>query len=190
MASVLGTLSKIKQAVWARISLRRCNKVGALSRVSGKVIVENGGTMIIGRKCRFRGTHVPIELATMQGGSLTIGDNCSFNSGISICSQVEVSIGNNCGIGNYVLIFDTDFHDAVDHTKGGKAAPICIGDNVWLAARVTVLKGVVIGEGAVVSAGSVVVTNVPPYTLVGGVPARVIKKLPQPGDPVGVESDR
>jgi acetyltransferase-like isoleucine patch superfamily enzyme len=58
------------------------------------------------------------------------------------------------------------------------AESIVIEDNVWLGARVTVVSGVTIGKGSVVAAGAVVTANVPPYTLVGGIPARVIKSIP------------
>jgi maltose O-acetyltransferase len=72
---------------------------------------------------------------------------------------------------------DTDFHNPTDHTQESISKPVVIEDDVWLAARVTVLKGVRIGRGAVVAAGAVVTKDVPPCTLVGGVPARIIKQI-------------
>jgi acetyltransferase-like isoleucine patch superfamily enzyme len=90
-------------------------------------------------------------------------------------------IGNNVAVGNYTLVMDTDFHAVGDHTKPGECSPVVIEDDVWLGARVTVLKGVHIGRGAVVAAGAVVTRDVPPYTLVGGVPAKVIRTLPGAG---------
>ena len=56
-------------------------------------------------------------------------------------------------------------------------APITIGKNVWIGSNVTILQGVTIGEWAVVAAGAVVTKDVPPYTVVGGIPAKVIKKV-------------
>jgi len=173
-------LLKLYQVVAARWAMRRCTEVGKLVRLDGRLIVANDGTMRIGDKVRLRGTQIPVELACLPGGTLEIGDGTGINSGASICAENHVSIGRNCLIGNLCLIMDTDFHDASDHNRRPDAVPIVIEDNVWLAARVTVLKGVRIGEGAVVSAGSVVVVDVPPYSLVGGVPARVIKKLDAP----------
>jgi acetyltransferase-like isoleucine patch superfamily enzyme len=174
---MLETLTKINELIWATISLRKCNKVGSLPRVQGKVIVNNGGRIIIGAKVKLRGSHVPIELGSMLGGELIIGDNCFINSGTSICSFERITIGNNCLIGNYTLIMDGDFHDIHDHAKRGPSAPVTIEDDVWIAARVTILKGVTIGKGAVVGCGAVVMKDVPAYTLVGGVPAKVIKSL-------------
>ena len=171
---------KAKQILWARFSLRKCTEVGAFPRLDGKVHVHNNGRMVIGEKVRIRGSHVPVELATYSTGELIIGDRTGINGGTSICAEQSVVIGKNCLIGNYTLIMDTDFHVAGDYTKAPEAAPIRIGDNVWIAAHVTILKGVTIGEGAVVSAGSVVAMDVPPYTLVGGVPARAIRRLDRP----------
>jgi acetyltransferase-like isoleucine patch superfamily enzyme len=178
---MLDNLHKVMQVLWARLCLRRCTSVGKLTRLHGKVIVENQGKMYLGERVKLRGVHVPIELATMSSGKLTIGNNVAINSGASICAQDSVVIGNNCGIGNYSLIMDTDFHQVGDFNKMSEPSPICIEDDVWLAAHVIVLKGVTIGKGAVVSAGSVVVTDIPPYTLVGGVPARIINRIPAPG---------
>jgi acetyltransferase-like isoleucine patch superfamily enzyme len=72
---------------------------------------------------------------------------------------------------------DSDYHDLNDHSLPGKSSPVKIGDNVWLGARATVLKGVTIGDGAVVAAGALVTRDVPSRTVVAGVPARVIKHL-------------
>jgi acetyltransferase-like isoleucine patch superfamily enzyme len=113
----------------------------------------------------------------MRGGSLRIGDRTFINSGVSICAQSAVSIGSDCAIGNYSLIMDTDFHVPGDLLALPAAHPVVIEDGVWLGARVTVLKGVTIGEGAVVAAGAVVTKDVPPRTVVGGVPARIIRTL-------------
>ena len=174
--------TQIIQVIRGRYALRRCTSVGSMPRVEGPLIIVNNGTMRLGDRLRFRSTQVPIELATMPGGTLSIGSRTGINSGASICAQKSVTIGENCLIGNYCLIMDSDFHDAADRNKMSEAKPVCIEDNVWLAARVTVLKGVTIGEGAVVSAGSVVALDVPAYSVVGGVPARVIRRLTRPDE--------
>lgn len=161
----------------SRWKVRKCTSVGQRIKVEGQLQVNNGGEIRLGDRVRFRGTHVPIELGSFPGGILTIGAQTFINSGVSICAQERVEIGENCAIGNYTLIMDTDFHDVDDHTKPPVAQPILIEDNVWLGARVTVLKGVRIGRGAVVAAGAVVTKDVPARTLVGGVPAKVIRSL-------------
>ena len=169
---------KATEALRARIMLRRCTEVGALTRLRGGVIVQNFGTLVLGRKVKLNGVPVPIELVALPGATLSIGDGTSINRGVSICAQQSIQIGRDCGIGNDCLIFDTDFHAPGQHgSRTTDASPVVIGDKVWLAARSVVLKGVTIGEGAVVCAGSVVATNVAPYTMIGGVPARFIRKL-------------
>ena len=173
----MSVITKVKEVLWAKASLRSCNTVGSLPRVQGRVFVRNTGRMEIGERVRLRGSHVPIELASLPGGLLKIGDNCSINSGVSIAAASQVVIGNNCMVGNYTLIMDCDFHDLEHRDQFGATAPVILEDDVWLAAGVTVLKGVTIGQGSAVMAGSVVISNVPPYTLVGGVPARTIKSL-------------
>ena len=161
----------------SRWKARGCTTVGPWFMVEGRLLVNNGGTIVLGERVRIRAAHVPVELASLPGGRLEIGSRTFINSGVSICAQESVTIGKNCAIGNYTLIMDTDFHNPADHTQQSISKPIVIEDDVWLAARVTVLKGVRIGRGAVVAAGAVVTKDVPPCTLVGGVPAKIIKQL-------------
>nr|WP_283163079.1 acyltransferase [Alicyclobacillus mengziensis] len=88
-------------------------------------------------------------------------------------SMVKISIGDRCAISWDVSIMDSDFH-SID----GKPmrTPVTIGDDVWIGSRVTILKGVTVGNGAVIAAGSVVVSDVPSNSMVGGVPARIIRQ--------------
>lgn len=164
----------------SRWKVRHCTSAGSRIQVDGRLILQNNGEVHLGDRVRIRGTHVPVELASMAGGTLSIGDRTFINSGASICAQQSVRIGNDCAVGNYSLIMDTDFHKVGDLNELGEAQPVTLEDGVWLGARVTVLKGVTIGRGAVVSAGAVVMKDVPPYTLVGGVPAKPIRTLTPP----------
>ena len=161
----------------SRWKTRRCNSVGPWIKVEGRLIVHNAGSIVLGERVRIRGSHVAVELASLSGGKLKIGSRTFINSGVSICAQQSITIGKNCAIGNYSLIMDTDFHDANDHTQPSVAQPVVIEDDVWLAARVTILKGVRIGRGSVVAAGAVVTRDVSPFTLVGGVPAKFIRVI-------------
>jgi acetyltransferase-like isoleucine patch superfamily enzyme len=175
----IGTkISKGISLVTGRWQLRHCTQVGARTRATGRVLVNNlGGRIELGEKCLLRGDHVAVELGVYPNGLLKIGNDCFINSGVSICAQKSITIGNNTAIGNYSLIMDTDFHTIGDIWKIPEPSPVIIGDNVWIAARVTILKGVTIGDGAVVAAGSVVTKDVPPYTIVGGIPAKILRTL-------------
>ena len=180
LATIRDKYYKLKAVLRARYALRGCTSVGRLTQIYGRILVENHGEMYVGNRVRLKGTHVPVELVSLRNGALTIGDNVFINGGTSICAQESVTIGANCLIGNYTLIMDTDFHDVGDHTQWPDAKPVRIEEDVWLAVRVTVLKGVTIGRGAVVAAGAVVTRDVEPYTLVGGVPARLIRRIQSP----------
>jgi len=96
-----------------------------------------------------------------------------FNYGARIVCGARISIGDRCWFGPEVMLRDDD-----EHAIAGSArtAPIVIGSNVWVGARAVILKGVTIADGAVVASGAVVTRDVPPRTLVAGVPARVIRK--------------
>lgn len=94
-----------------------------------------------------------------------------------------VTIGSNCDIAPECL-FVTGTHELGPHSqraREGTAQPIVVEDGVWLGARVVVLGGVTVGAGSVVAAGAVVTRDVPPDTLVGGVPAKAIRSLEDAG---------
>jgi acetyltransferase-like isoleucine patch superfamily enzyme len=178
MADLLAKVGKAWEVARARVKLRACTEVGAFTRLRGSVLLENRGVLRLGDHVKLFGRPTPIELVALRGAELSIGDGTFINRGVSICARKSVRIGANCALGNDCLIFDTDFHNIGDGFRNeAEGFPITIGDNVWLAARSMVLKGVTIGDGAVVSAGAVVVSDVAPYTVVGGVPARLIRKL-------------
>lgn len=111
----------------------------------------------------------------INGGHLTIGQGAA-NVGLKIICTKEITIGNGVRIGRDVSIRDYNGPHVIinDHYKN--FAPVLICDHVWLCSGCTIMPGVTIGEGAVVAANSVVTKDVPPRTLVGGNPAKVIKE--------------
>jgi maltose O-acetyltransferase len=113
------------------------------------------------------------------GELLTIGSNTFITGPLHVNLTARVSVGDNVNIGHDVLLLTVDHEIGPEHRRAGfsERAPIKIGDGVWIGSRATVLPGVSIGCGAVVAAGAVVTQDVPPHTLVGGVPARVLKHL-------------
>ena len=97
-----------------------------------------------------------------------------FNSNIKIRCHEKIEIGENVAISHDVTIMDSDAHEGL--WKGyKKTKPIKIGNHVWIGTRATILKGVTIGDNAIIAAGSVVTKDVPSNTVVAGVPAKVIK---------------
>ncbi|MCC2667870.1 MAG: lacA 2 [Armatimonadetes bacterium] len=172
------SLGKAWLMLISRWKLRKCTSAGGRSQVKGRLIVNNAGRIHVGSTLHVHANHVAVELAATKHGTLTIGDRVAINSGCSICAAASVTIGDRVGIGNYSLIMDTDFHTVGDFDRRPQPEPIVIEDDVWLASRVTVLKGVTIGRGSVITTGSVVTRNIPPYSLAGGNPARVISTIP------------
>lgn len=114
---------------------------------------------------------------TDYGRNIRVGHNVFFNSGCRFQDQGGITIGDGALIGHNVVLatLNHDMDPGKRHIL--HPAPIVIGKNVWLGANVTVLPGVTIGDGAVVAAGAVVTRDVPPNTVVGGVPAKVLRTL-------------
>lgn len=111
------------------------------------------------------------------GKNITIGKNVFINSGCHFQDQGGIVIGNGTLIGHNVVLATINHALAPSENRKNCYAPINIGDNVWIGSNATVLPGVTIGEWAVVAAGAVVTKDVPPYTVVAGVPARYVKAV-------------
>jgi acetyltransferase-like isoleucine patch superfamily enzyme len=139
-------------------------------------------------------THVRGQLLTFwNGGKITIGRWCYVGEGTRIWSQSSISIGDYVLIAHLVDIHDTNSHpiewqerrlDTEAILSGGYrtptqtvSAPVTIEDDAWIGFKATVLKGVRIGRGAIVSAGAVVTKDVEPWTVVAGNPAKTIAEL-------------
>jgi maltose O-acetyltransferase len=177
--SPLQTLELVRRIVWARWSLRRATSVGKYVKLAGRMRVINRGRMVIGDRVLLYSNVATTELAVMPGGSLTIGKGAFINYGAEICAHQLIDIGEECRIGTHCIIMDNDFHDIDWHKRDRKppSADVVLEPYVWVGNRVTILKGVRIGFGSVVAAGSVVTKSIPPMSIAAGVPARVIKPI-------------
>lgn len=111
----------------------------------------------------------------VNGGKLTIGQG-ACNVGLTIMCAKEITIGNGVRIGRNVSIRDWNGPHVIVNEHYRNHAPVHIGDRVWLCTGCTIMPGVTIGEGSVVAANSTVTKDVPPYSLVGGSPAKVLKE--------------
>ena len=134
-------------------------------------------------------------LEVYNNGFLTI-DNYTFFGNSRIYCANKISIGKGCWIADHVFIMDSNLHpisakrrlqDGIDLSKGIfpdvycdiPNAPVTIKDTVWIGVNSVITKGVTIGEGAIIGAGSVVKKDIPPWTIVAGNPARVIREIPE-----------
>ena len=119
-----------------------------------------------------------VRIECLPNAVLEIGHKSYINHDSEIRCRERITIGNNVSIAYNVLIQDSDYHTTYDDNGNPKPQtfPIVIEDNVWIGANVIILKGVTIGEGSIVAAGSVVTKSIPSYSLAGGNPARIIKQ--------------
>lgn len=111
------------------------------------------------------------------GKNIHIGKNVFFNMGCKFQDQGGVFIGDGALIGHNVVLATLNHAQSPSDRASMIPAPIHIGRNVWIGANATVLPGVTIGDGAIVAAGAVVAKDVPENTIVGGVPARIIRTI-------------
>jgi acetyltransferase-like isoleucine patch superfamily enzyme len=126
-----------------------------------------------------------VRLEVGPVGTIRIGKGTYINRNSVVVAETLVDIGRNCRIAWDVVIMDSDLHPLPDGRPD--ARPVTIEENVWIGCRSIILKGVRIGTGAVVAAGAVVTKDVPPRTVVGGVPARVLRDM-RPADEVAGKS--
>lgn len=146
------------QRKWKKINRHNFTEMGSIMYDFNRVSVGNG----------TYGTINVIQFDNNSKGNLKIGNYCSIAPDVSFVIDGEH---------NYKLISTYPFKQRylggkdVSESKGD----IVIGDDVWIGYRATILSGVKIGQGAIIAAGAVVTKDVPPYAIVGGVPAKVIK---------------
>jgi acetyltransferase-like isoleucine patch superfamily enzyme len=173
--------------------------------IQGKGEIIIGDDVLLDGKSSFQFASRFVDRPVLEIGSGSgIGHGCSFTVG------KRITIGRNCGITSGCLFMDTSGHPVVatsriiDQAQNKWAPPsdddvqeVTIGDNVWVGRRSIIFPGVTIGEGSIISAGSVVrIKVIPPYSLVAGNPAKVICRLPDApnvegaASPVGAKAER
>ena len=182
------------QGAWQAVTLPSNARIGANTLVSGELAFrrfrsQEPDALVIGANCTMDGVH----FALGQQARVRIGDFCYFTNAVLLCEQ-ELRIGSYVVIGWNATVADTDFHplepaervaDAIACSPLGKGRPrpeisrrpVIIEDDVWIGPNAAVLKGVRIGAGAFVEAGSLVTRDVPPRARVLGNPAQVIGQI-------------
>ena len=114
------------------------------------------GTARFGKEQITRGNAV----FRVEGGDLIVGDKCFFNQNVSITCKKKIVIGDRCQIANNVVIVDHD-HAGSENWGSYVETPVVIGNDVWIGANVVIMRGAVIGDKAVIGAGSIVKGEVP-----------------------------
>ena len=173
-------------------------KAASVDLPIGRLLISESDTPT---KKRFQSTELILDdsakmmcagdLILYEGVKVRIGKNakCSFghhtylNRSATIDCMQEVCIGDYCAISDNVQILDSDFHTITyDGKTSDKSKPIHIGNHVWIGRSAIILKGVTIGDGAIIGAGSIVTKSIPPCCLAVGNPAKVIKVNVEWGD--------
>lgn len=165
---------------------------GRIWRLHGVPIIQKhrNSTMIFGPGLALRSSirsnplapnHPSVITTWKEGARIEIGANFAMTGG-TVCAADSIIIGNNVTVGANTTIADTDFHpldskQRRSQSSGGRTAAIIIDDDVFIGMNCLILKGVRIGRGSVIGAGSVVTNDVPPLVVASGNPARVLREL-------------
>lgn len=171
----------------------RCHSVASNLLVEGRPFIVGRGRITIGEDVIFRGSvHLAVSTHLFEDSSISIGDRTHIGHQAYIRSAKRVTVGSDCLISRDVRIFDYNGHPLDPHMRlqhlpnpRDEVSPVNIGNNVWIGDAAFVNRGVRIGDNSIVSANSVVTKDVPPNTVVFGMPARVILWL----DKLGKTSD-
>ena len=159
----------------ARLYLNRVLTIG-LQQVPGarretRLLLERNAVLrVLGPFTMYSDSYIRV----VEGGELTLHSGF-INEGVQITCADKITIGEDCVIAREVVIRDYDGH-TVDLPGYRPARPIKIGNHVWIGNRAMILKGVEVGDGAIIAAGAVVTHDVPPRCIVAGCPARVIRE--------------
>lgn len=152
-------------------------------RNGGKVVISNNVTLTSENKGYHLNMHSPVKIyADRPGALIKIGDNTRIH-GACIHAHKKILIGKNCLIAGNTQIMDSSGHElSFDYPENrintsGSAKPVIIEDNVWIGANCIILPDVIIGQGSVVAAGSIVTKEIPSMVIAGGNPAKVIKYI-------------
>lgn len=159
MAYNLVRLSVIKLFSGGKLTFDPCQLLNASASIG---LAGKKAAIKLGRGTITR----PGAALLADNGTISIGSQVFINRNSYLVSMERISIGNGCSLGPNVMIFDHDHVFGTDTCGGFKAAPIEIGDNVWIGANVVILRGTRIGSNCVIGAGTVVKGDIPEGSLV------------------------
>lgn len=164
-----------KQSLNADWQLRKVKSVGKHPVVLGRPRID-ATDLVVGDNFAVWSAHR--QTLITGWGRIRIGDRCFVNSGVIVFSACEITLGDDVALANEVYVMDSDSHGV--EGRPVKEEPVRIGDGTWVGARAIILPGVTIGRRCLIAAGSVVSKDIADDTLVGGNPARELRKLEYP----------
>lgn len=152
-------------------------EMSAINSIKGKFTVEllPKSSLQVGTFLMSAG---PCYIKCTEKARCRIGEKVFMNHNCSITCAEEITIGDACNIANNVVIVDHDHRlGKVGVENGLESTPVHIGRNVWIGANAVILRGVSIGDGAIIAAGAVVNHDIPAHEIWGGIPAKKIRNL-------------
>ena len=183
LVATLKPLNSLARQAWISTRFPELS-FGVRVSIGPRVIfrITDGAALVIGS-----GTNIERDSTIIaKRGSIVVGEKSFIGHGCTIVANSAIQIGADCLIGEFVTIRDQNHGIEFSGVPFAKQrmvfSPISIGSNVWIGAKATVVAGVTIGPNSVVAANAVVTNDVPSWTVVGGVPARVLRKITPTGD--------
>lgn len=175
--------------VWMYQNAGTKHTQGENCRITQPVLFSGQGAIVLGKDVEFGVQHSPgfyssysyVE-ARFTGSRITVGDGSRLNNNLVFIATTEpITIGPRCLIGYGVELLGSNFHGLAPHQRSGQHArsePITIGADVFIGAHAKILRGVKVGDGAIIAAGAIVTKDVPANTIVAGIPAKNIARMP------------
>jgi len=179
---IRSTCEDVLQRLRTKHWMRGVDRFGPRPSLKGKPTIMNHGRITIGEDFCFSSDPIQSHIAAINGGTVRIGDRVHISYGAAIAALDKVDIGDDTRIGPFVQIMDSDFHRPGNRDAPGDTGPISIGRGVTIGARVAILRGTTIGDGATVLSGSMVSGYVAAGETARGVPARAVRETAGDGE--------
>lgn len=161
-------ISEIESFFRSLLYRRKFVRIGKNCKFSGKCQISGRGEISLGDNV----TLIKATLSAGQGAKIVVGNNCYLSS-CTLAAMSAIEVGDETLISGQANIIDTDWH-GLQRSERGKVEPVVVGKHVWICAGATLLKGVSVGDNAIVGFGSVVTRDVAANTIVAGNPAKKI----------------
>jgi len=181
--SILGYICLACNLFITKLLYRRSRLIRFPFFVRGSKLIDFGANLTTGRHCRIDALTTP-AITLSPAKTIVFGRNVQIGDRVHIAAAEKVIFGDDCLIASNVYVSDHD-HGETDSasmllspsSRKLLASPVKIGNSCWIGQNVCILKGVTLGENCIVAAGAVVTRSFPAYSVIAGVPARLLKTV-------------
>lgn len=167
-AQVFGKIINRIKNIWLEFIVFKLHLTGCIPSHNFRKLIYRIFGIKIGR-----GSTIHMKARFYDPRNISIGEDTIVGEGAVLDGRDQLSIGSHVDIATEVMIYNSQ-HDVNSEDFVATNAPVKIEDYVFVGPRVIILAGVTVGRGAIIGAGAVVTKDVPPYAIVGGVPAKII----------------